>query len=667
MIKPKYIWNMKQSNEQEIEKLVKEHGVSAIAARLLVNRGITDSSEVKMFMNPSLESFHDPFLMKGMEQAVERILEAQIRGEQLFIYGDYDVDGITSTSVLYMFLKEHGFKVSYYIPDRLEEGYGINTGALDKIKDMGGELVISVDTGITAVDQAEHARTIGLDMIITDHHEPQEVIPNAIAVIDPKQEDCNYPFQELAGVGVTFKLITALAMKLNQIDTIYKYLDIVAVGTVADIVPLVNENRIIVKHAFDTIPRTWNIGLRELLDVAGFDPESDMSAGIIGFRVGPRLNAAGRLGDAKRGVELFITQDAERAKELAKELDEENNARQQMEKDIFEEAVTLIEANPKIKEEQVIVVACENWHHGVIGIVASRITEKYYKPSIILAVEEGEASGSARSVDGFSIFKAINSSKDELLRFGGHDMAAGLGLELGKVDAFRDKINAYAKEHMTEDTLIPKLKVECPVEESHISLEMITDLDGLRPYGMGNPEPLFQVATHVKSFKPIGKEQNHLKMTLGDGKLDAIGFNIGEYCDNLNLDDECQVIGKLNINEWMGRKKPQVMLVDLDTSLEAVMDTYSRDDFVMVYKTLINLKRIYGDKLSMQIIGDHMQSNFNTTMKKQKFINCLDVFKELELIEYELRGHIIEYNVFSGKKVDLASSSLYQKLIEEKH
>lgn len=663
MVQPRYIWRKRESEEETVKRISAEYKITETTARLLCNRGIIDPEEVRLFLNPSFDCFHDPFLLKGMTEAVDRIIEAREQKQRVVIYGDYDVDGVTSTSILKMFLEESNFDVEYYIPDRLKEGYGINCDALQCIKNNGASLVISVDTGITAVEQAAYCKDINLDIIITDHHEPQEVIPDAIAVIDPKQEDCPYPFEELAGVGVTFKLIHALSTRLGNIDCIWKYLDIVAVGTVADIVPLINENRIIVKHAFETIPKTWNIGLRYLLDVSGYESDQAMTAGIIGFRVAPRLNAAGRLGDAKRGVELFTTQDEEKAREIAKALNEENANRQQLESDIYEEAVAIIDGSIDVEKSKILVVASEKWHHGVIGIVASRITEKYYRPSIILAVEDGKASGSARSVEGFSIFSAIDSCKHLLDKFGGHEMAAGMSLQIDQVEAFREALNAFAKDAMTEDTLTPKLKYDLALAENGVSLHTIDEIDALRPYGMGNPEPAFLVRTNIKEARQIGKEKNHLKLALGSKGIDAIGFGIGDYYHQLAANQECKVVGKLSRNHWKGNVKPQIMLMDLHVYDKQVKETYVREDFAVIYKTMVNIGRIYGEKVTLQLIKEHIYGNFGKSLSETKIKNCLSVFEELGLIVYSWRGHIIEYKLVQGKKVDLSSSAIYTQLI----
>lgn len=666
MLKPKYIWRQLEQEADKIKKMVDRHSISPLTAKLLLNRKVTEPEAVRRFLDPSLERFHDPYLLKGMKQAVERLVEAKEDKQQVVIYGDYDVDGITSTSVLYLFLKEAGFQVEYYIPDRLEEGYGINKEACAKLKESGKDLMISVDTGITAVDEVAYCNEIGLDVIITDHHEPQETLPPAVAVIDPKREDCPYPFKELAGVGVTFKVVQALKTALGYEGNIVKYLDIVAVGTVADIVPLVDENRIIVRHAFNTIPKTWNLGLEALLEVAGFEPDQDMTSGIIGFRVGPRLNAAGRLGDAKRGVQLFITEDPKEAANIAKALNDENARRQELEQVIYDQAVELIENDPTTDDKKIIVVACEEWHHGVIGIVSSRITEKYYKPSIILCVEDGRASGSARSVEGFSIFDALYNCKDLMDKFGGHEMAAGMSLPHDKVEELSQRLNEYAQEHMTKETLIPKLKIDDEVKEKAIDLALLDQINDLRPYGMGNPEPVFKIETSIKDHRIIGKDKTHLKVTLGESGLDGIGFGMAEKSQSFYKDLGCRVVGKLDKNEWRGVVKPQVMLRDMET-FERVLTEHvpTREDFVMLYKILVNYHKLYGNRLTLQVLLSKLFDKYQYNSNETRILNCIKIFEEIGLLSYELKGQIMTYELHQGKKVDLESSKIYQELKEK--
>ncbi len=529
---------------------------------MLLGRGVDSLEKAHRFLKPGLDTMYDPFLMKDMKKAVDLIKEHIQTGNSITVYGDYDVDGVTSTSILYMTLKECGAQVDYYIPDRIEEGYGINKDALTKIRSQGTKLVISVDTGITAVDQVDHGRGLGMDMIITDHHECQEVIPRANAVLNPKQDDCSYPYDMIAGVGVTYKLVQGLAkvFDLNQ-EFVLDLLEIVAVGTISDLVPLVDENRTFVYQAFKRMRTIKNLGLNALVRVSGIDT-GKITAGSIGFQIGPRLNAAGRLGDAKRGVALFLSRDPDQAMKIAEDLNEENLKRRAMEDEILEMADRLVQENIDLAKTKVLVVGHEGWHHGVIGIVASRICEKYYRPTILLAIEDGVASGSARSVEGFSIFDALSSTKHLLDKFGGHEMAAGMSFDASRIEDLRENLNEFASKNMGPDTLIPKIRVESRMLPSQVNVEFIEDLSVLEPYGMGNEEPRFLIDAAVKTTSLMGKELNHFKMSVSDtrGAIDAVGFYAPEYYDELVEGMEINTIGTFNINEWKGFKKPQVFI-----------------------------------------------------------------------------------------------------------
>ncbi|TCT16780.1 exonuclease RecJ [Natranaerovirga pectinivora] len=692
MVPKKTIWEFKQT-DSPIEKIMQFAKVPKPIATILANRGIDDKDKLNLFLNPSKEQFHNPFLLKDMDKAVNRILQGIDLNEKICIYGDYDVDGITSTSTLYLFLKkELGANVIYYIPNRLEEGYGINTGALKAIKEMGVDLVITVDTGITAIGECSYGREIGLDMIITDHHECQEGIPEAIAVVNPKRKDCNYPFKMLAGVGVVFKLIHALSIEASNIsmDTIWKYLDIVAIGTVADIVPLVDENRIITFNAFKTIPSTWNIGLKSLLAISEYKPENKMTAGFIGFRLAPRLNAGGRIGDAKRGVELFITEDYNHALEIAEELNKENRLRQELEEKIFNEAVKIIEEEHDVENEKILVVASSHWHHGVIGIVSSRITEKYYRPSIILCIEEGIASGSARSVEGFSIFDALSSTKHLMNKFGGHDMAAGMSLDEDKIPLLRQNLNEYALKEMTEDTLIPKLKADMAIGIEEVTLSLVEKIEALEPYGLGNPEPLFVVKGVTHTIKAIGKDSTHLRIDVKekDKRINGIGFNMANFCDYFEEGSHLEILCALSINEWNGLKSSQMMIKDIrhpeklvmglknnisdynktkktgDNELKDLLIKYglinvSRGEFELIYKKLNYFYKI--DKKSITIF------NLINKYEDDEFIKVLivlDVFIELGIVTLKLDLPYITFDLIKNKKVELENSILYNLIRE---
>ena len=399
-------WLLKEFDKNRVVEISKEFHISPLTSIILYNRGIQSSEEIAEFLNCSLDGLHDPYLMKGMKEAVSRIRQAKENNEKITIYGDYDVDGITSIAILYKHLTSMGFEVDYYVPDRIQEGYGVNREALDKIKENGTKVIITVDTGITAVEETEYAREIGMDIIITDHHECKETIPAAYAAIDPKRKDCEYPFKNLAGVGVAFKLIQALDDSCSVAELMEKYADLLCLGTVADISPLIDENRVMVTEGLKRFRDTKNIGLKALIDVS-INNDKAITTSTIGYIIAPRINASGRLGCATRSVEMFLTDDKERAYELANDLCKENTIRQQTEQQMFAEALEYIEQNPQIKDDQVLIIPHRNWHHGIVGIVSSKITEKFYKPSILFAIDGDEAKGSGRSISGYNLFGAL--------------------------------------------------------------------------------------------------------------------------------------------------------------------------------------------------------------------------------------------------------------------
>ena len=711
MIIENYKWTNKQSNAS----LGKDKSVDEIINMILEERGIVTKKDKSLFLSPDFGKMHDPMGLPDMEKAVRRIQEAKKSNEKISIYGDYDVDGITSTSILYLFLKENGYTVDYYIPNRVDEGYGFNNEALKSIKDSGSSLLISVDTGISANEEVAYANQIGLDIIITDHHECQPILPEAVAIINPKRLDSTYPFQELAGVGVAFKLIHALAIQLGQVDHIWKYIDLVAVGTVADIVPLVDENRIIVKNAFDTILTTWNVGLDALLDVAQCR-DKKMSAGTIGFQIGPRLNVAGRLGDAKQGVELFTTTDKEVASQIAKYLDEENKKRQAIEQEILEAAIQQIEKDENIHEKNVIVVGSKGWHNGVIGIVASRITERYYKPSIVISIEDGKATGSARSITGFSLFDALCNSSDYLEKFGGHDMAAGLSLDPDQIDDFRDHINEYAQVVLDEDILKRKIGIDYELSHEQINIPMAEALETLEPYGIGNPTPVFSYRAKVYDLRQIGAGKNHLKMQLytADRLIDAIGFNMGYQNNIIGKNEEILIAGNLQKNEWMGKVSPQLVIRDIkspekeskksryylslykrlpDPKIDEVklftntiencyISSYgskisinttkeykdhikymipTRNDAVALYRYVKGLSQAQVSEWSIHALKRDIEEDY---MTEYKILQILDIFSQLGLLSYSYGDDsgMIKFNIVEGIKTDLSNSKRYRQL-----
>ncbi len=560
-------WVLKEFDKEEVINISKAYGISPITSIILYNRGIRSEKEIKNFLDCNLSVMHDPYLMKDIDKAVERILLAKEKGEKITIYGDYDVDGITSIAILYKHLESLGMTVDYYVPDRIAEGYGVNREALDKIKESGSTVVVTVDTGITAVEETEYAKTIGLDMIITDHHECKEFIPTSYASIDPKQKNCNYPFKNLAGVGVAFKLIQALDKNVPLEKLMELYADLVCLGTVADISPLVDENRILVTEGLKRFKTTKNIGLKALIDVTTAN-NNNITTSTIGYIIAPRINASGRLGCASRSVELFLTEDENKAKELAEDLCKENTIRQQTEQKMFAEALEYIEEHPEIKEDKVLVIPHENWHHGIVGIVSSKITEKFYKPSILFAIDGNEAKGSGRSVSGYNLFEALENCSDILEKFGGHELAAGLSVKAENIDAFRQAINLYVPEKSEETADVPTVSIDAVIKAAYITNETVDDINKLQPFGVDNPAPVFAAKSLKIHRISTMSENKHLRMTLlKDGKyLDTVGFGMGEYFSFFKEGDIVDVAFGISINDYKGFHNVQLILKDIKLS-----------------------------------------------------------------------------------------------------
>lgn len=557
-------WLLKEFDKNSVVEISRNLHISPITAIILYNRGIRDEKAINAFLKSDFQSMHDPFLLRDMEKAVERIQKAKRNGEKITIYGDYDVDGITSIAILYKHLTGMGFEVDYYVPDRIQEGYGVNKEALDKIRESGTTLIITVDTGITAVEETEYAKSLGMDLIITDHHECKEDIPDAYAAIDPKRKDCIYPFKNLAGVGVAFKLIQAIENSENIEDLMDKYADLVCLGTVADISPLVDENRIFVKEGLKDFDKTKNIGLKALIDVSTNNSKA-ITTSTIGYIIAPRINASGRLGCASRSVDMFLTDDKEKAYELANDLCKENSIRQQTEQLMFAEALEYIENHPEIKEDKVLVIPHKNWHHGIVGIVSSKITEKFYKPSILFAVDGDEAKGSGRSINGFNLFEALENSSDLLLKFGGHELAAGLSIKTENIDKFREAVNSYIPKEMDAEAMTPTVLIDAIIKVAYINLDTVDDINKLQPFGVDNPTPVFSVKNikiHRISTMSDGK---HLRMTLyKENKFfDTVGFGMGEYFSHLKEGDFVDVAFGIDINDYKGFQNVQLILKDI--------------------------------------------------------------------------------------------------------
>ena len=565
MTKKWQIYETKPETQEKIKELEEKYQINKLLATILVNRNITEPEKLKIFLHPTRNDFHDPFLMPDMQKAVTRIKHAIENQEKVIIYGDYDADGITSITVLKSFLEEAGLHTDYYIPNRLNEGYGLNKPAVKKIADEKYDLMITVDCGISAVEEIKYANELGLETIITDHHEVAEQLPDALAIVDAKRKDNQYPCRDLAGVGVVFKLIQALSKELElPEETNLKYLDIVCVGTISDIVPLRDENRVIAKLGLLLVNQTKNIGLKSLLMSSGY---KNIDSTTISFGVAPRINACGRMGHAEKALKLFLSKNINEVNELTKELNEYNRIRQETEKSIYEEAVQQIESR-HLDENATIVVAGENWHHGVIGIVASKITDLYFKPSILLCYEDNIAKGSGRSIPGFDLHDALMKCTDTIDRFGGHSMAIGITVKREMVEPFSQEVEAIAKELHIEE-ILPVIQIDSKVELSEISKEMVASLKELEPFGEGNKTPIFAIKNlKIDSIRALS-EGKHLKMSLRDNNtlVNAIGFNMGHLADEYIIGDKIDIVGVLEVNTFNGVDSLQINLKDVMKSV----------------------------------------------------------------------------------------------------
>jgi single-stranded-DNA-specific exonuclease len=561
-------WKIKDvSDELSVQRLADSLNISPILARLLVLRNIMTFNEARKFFRPSLDSLHDPFLMDQMEEATTRVITALTENQMICIYGDYDVDGTCATALLYMSLKELYANVKFYIPRRLEEGYGLSTSAIDAVKEMGTDLMIAVDCGITAIQETNYANQIGMDVIICDHHQPKEELPNAFAVLDPIKPGCNYPFKYLSGAGVAFKLAQGLCERIGKRGLPLKYLDLVALAGAADIVPIIDENRILVNEGLNQVNMNPRPGIEALIELSRLKP-GQLTSGQIVFTIAPRINAVGRLGDAERAVNLLIANNKKDALELAEVLETENYERRKIDVDTFEAAKEIVDSQFDLDDELAIVLHNENWHPGVIGIVASRLVEKYYRPSVLLTTIDGVAKGSARSINGFNIYEALQKCEDLLLHFGGHQAAAGLALEVEKIDEFRAKFNKVLKSSISSDDLLQEISIDSKIKFSELTPKFLRILDQFSPFGPGNLRPVFLAEDVHVANSPRVVGSNHIlasfKQNGSDKVFDSIGFNMVEHFEMIQQNiGELDIVFSIDKTIRDNRIYPQLKLKDI--------------------------------------------------------------------------------------------------------
>lgn len=564
----KKIWKIKpQPDEFTVKSLAESLNISESIAKLLVLRDIKNYQQAKKFFRPTLDSIYDPFLMNGMEAATSRIIKAITANEMICIYGDYDVDGTCATALLYMFLQKLGAQMEFYIPKRLTEGYGISRLGIEHVKQRNTSLLVSVDCGITAVEETKLANDLGMDVIICDHHQPKEELPHAYAILDPLKPNCNYPFKYLSGAGIAFKLAQGIAERIGKRELPMQYLDLVAFAASADIVSLTDENRILVREGLNQVNNSPRPGIKALIKSSHLEP-GDLTSGQIVFTIAPRINAVGRLGDAERAVKLLITEDVDEAFSLAEVLESENFERRKIDEGTFSQALDLVETQLNLDKTLAIILHEESWHPGVIGIVASRLVEKYYRPTIMLTTVDGVAKGSARSTGNFNIYGALKKCEDMLIHFGGHQSAAGLAVEVDKIDEFRNKFNQIVKETLGEDEFLPEINIDAKLKFSDLTPKFFRIIDQFAPFGPGNMRPVFWSENLHIEGKPRFVGNNHLIINLkqkgSDRILDCIGFNMGEMCEQLTK-NHSSVEAVFSIDKYTkdGKTFPQLKLKDI--------------------------------------------------------------------------------------------------------
>ncbi len=516
-----YKWNYKAPTQEQVdaaEALANETRISPVLCRMLMNRGITTAEEVRKFFRPQLHDLHDPFLMKGMDKAVERLNQAMGNRERIMIYGDYDVDGCTAVALVYRFLQQFYSNIEYYIPDRYDEGYGVSIQGVDLAASHGVKLIIVLDCGIKAVDEIQYAKDNGIDFIICDHHVPDALVPPAVAILNAKMPDNTYPYLDLSGCGVGFKFMQAFAISNGiPFSMLIPLLDLVAVSIASDIVPIMGENRILAYHGLRQLNNNPSVGLKAIIEVCGLK-DRDLTMADIVFKIGPRINASGRMQNGSESVKLLVEHNSEKALEKAEQINRYNEERKELDKRMTEDASRYVEDHPEMKTRSSIVMYNEDWHKGVIGIVASRLTEIYFRPTVVLTRTDDLVTGSARSVSGFDVYKAIQSCSDLLDNFGGHTYAAGLSLKVENVEAFKMRFQDYVDQHIEPEQTLAVLDIDAVLSFSDITKHFCIDVKRMRPFGPDNPKPVF-CSKQVFDFgtsKVVGREQEHIKLELVD-------------------------------------------------------------------------------------------------------------------------------------------------------
>ncbi len=676
-------WIVSSFNESEIDKLSKQLDISRVMSKLLVNRGYIDTEKAQTFLKKDLSAFHSPFLMKDVEKGARLLLESIENKNSILIWGDYDVDGVTSVTVLLKYLSSIGGNCCYYIPKRDDDGYGLNDRVINEFIAKGVKLIITVDSGITAINEIENAKSAGVNVIVTDHHECREILPSADAVINPKRHDCSYPFKELAGVGVVFKFICATEMlrcNCTHIQAVSKliknYSEFIAIGTIADVMPICDENRLIVSRGLSSIEKTSNVGLAALTEESGIESslakKRKISSTTVGFVIAPRINAAGRMETSKIAVDLFMTDSREEAAMLAARLSEINKERQILENESLVSALEKVHTQCDINNDRVLVLEDENWHHGIIGIVSSRITERYNLPSVLISFKHEIADsdpeigkGSARSIKGMNLVSSLSSCSDLLQKFGGHELAAGLSIKRSDLPEFRRRINEYAKKAFENVSLEKILNIDCELSCSDLTLSLANELNKLEPYGLSNPVPVFSVHDmKIKSVVAIG-EGKHTKLILEKNGYSHVGLMFGTPASAFRfLDgDSVDVAFNLDVNNFRNQQSVQMIIRDIRPSkIERdiikqhlhvydsikndadycirLQDIPTRTDFVQLYTTLkdiLSSNSAVSDRFELYVpyLVKLAAKRYSVSIPLYKALVVLDVLLETGLISVE--------------------------------
>ena len=703
--------NVSHDDRTAASAIAAELSIHPTVAELLVSRGYRTTQDARAFLSMENEMLCDPFDMKDMQKAIDRIEQAVVGGERITIYGDYDVDGVTAVSTLYLYLHSLGAEVSYYIPHRPTDGYGVTRAAVETLAKEGTRLIITVDTGITATEETLFAATLGVDLVITDHHECRAELPQACAVVNPHRPDCPYPFKDLAGVGVVFKLICAYEEHRSRdarIDVARRmfavYSDLVAIGTIADVMPIRDENRIIVCHGLRAMEKQERVGLTALMNATSQKGDrkrksTKITSGYIGYTLAPRINAAGRILCATIAVELFLTEDYDRAYAIAEQLCQANKDRQNEENKIIKEASAKLESCKDLMDAPVIVLDSDTWHHGVIGIVSSRITEKYCRPSILVSFEGMSAEpspadigkGSGRSIKGMNLVDALCACSDVLVKFGGHELAAGLSVTRADLPAFRQRINEYAKCNLSAEDMKPTLDIDLCVSFDTLTFAFAEALQILEPYGVGNPVPTFVVkGCYVADMTGIS-DQKHTRFTLTDGHhcVTAMFFSTSPEQTGICVSDPVDAVFTVDINEWLGRRSIQLILKDIRLSeseqrrQQDEEDTFdriwaggsfdekddilpSRDDFAYVYKFIVSMLRTGRDTVHVRELLSMLSGASYAKESRIGYIKLrviLKVFMEMNIIGMEEMGDRYRFFLrYTTTKADLEKSTLLRRL-----